>query len=163
MQINPDLDPLRPDHDHARCIESALKRADDHCRSRGLRLTDIRRRVLELVWASHAPVGAYALLEQLAAEGFCAAPPTIYRALDFLLSGGLIHRIEKRNAFVGCIHPGSPHLGHFLLCSQCGVAVELDDPTIAKALAAAAGRVGFELTGQTVELTGLCPACQVKS
>lgn len=149
-----------PDHDHGRCVAHALEAAEAECRRRGARLTDVRRRVLELVWHSHAPVGAYALLETLGREGFCAAPPTVYRALDFLLAHGLIHRIERLNAFAGCTRPGTPHAGQFLLCERCGTAAELDDPAIDAAIAAAAGRLGFTVARQTVEVDGLCPACR---
>lgn len=149
-----------PDHDHGRCVAHALEAAEAECRRRGARLTDVRRRVLELVWHSHAPVGAYALLETLGREGFCAAPPTVYRALDFLLAHGLIHRIERLNAFAGCTRPGTPHAGQFLLCERCGAAAELDDPAIDAAISAAAGRLGFTVARQTVEVDGLCPACQ---
>ncbi|MGE5546232.1 MAG: Fur family transcriptional regulator [Solirubrobacterales bacterium] len=147
-------------HDHGACVADALAAAEAECRRRGARLTEVRRRVLELVWQGHAPVGAYAVLEALARDGFCAAPPTVYRALDFLLAHGLVHRIERLNAFVGCSHPGSPHAGQFLLCSECGAAAELDDPSIDAALAAAAARLGFSVARQTVEVEGLCSLCR---
>ena len=98
----------------------------------------------------------------LGREGFCAAPPTVYRALDFLLAHGLIHRIERLNAFMGCSRPGVPHAGQFLLCTGCGTAAELNDPAIDSAMTAAASRLGFTLTGQTVEADGLCSACRAK-
>ncbi|MBC7908182.1 MAG: transcriptional repressor [Rhodospirillaceae bacterium] len=151
-----------PDHDHGTCVAHALEAAEAECKRRGARLTDVRRRVLELVWQSHAPVGAYALLEALGREGFCAAPPTVYRALDFLLAHGLIHRIERLNAFMGCSRPGIPHAGQFLLCTGCGTAAELNDSAIDSAMTAAASRLGFALTGQTVEADGLCSACRAK-
>ena len=72
-------------HDHDACIADALSRADALCRQQGLRLTAIRRRVLELIWANHQPTKAYDLLAQINAERGNAAPPTVYRALDFLL------------------------------------------------------------------------------
>lgn len=149
-------------HDHGSCVAHALAVAEAECRRRGARLTDVRRRVLELVWQGHAPVGAYALLETLGREGFCAAPPTVYRALDFLLAHGLIHRIERLNAYTGCTRPGEPHAGQFLLCERCGAAAELDDPAIAAAIAAVAARLGFTVARQTVEVDGLCPACQAQ-
>ncbi|WP_173979136.1 Fur family transcriptional regulator [Magnetospirillum sp. UT-4] len=149
-----------PGHDHRRCVAGALDAAEAECRRRGARLTDVRRRVLELVWASHAPIGAYAVLDALAGDGRAAAPPTVYRALDFLLAHGLVHRIERLNAFIGCSHPGAPHSGQFLLCKECGAAAELDDPAIAGAVATASARVGFTVTGQTVEAEGLCALCR---
>lgn len=149
-----------PHHDHASCVSHAVEAAEAECRRRGARLTEVRRRVLELVWSSHQPVGAYAVLEALAREGFCAAPPTVYRALEFLLAHGLVHRIERLNAFVGCSHPGTAHAGQFLLCLGCGAAAELDDSSIDAALAAAAARLGFTAERQTVEIEGRCPACR---
>src|SRR5919198_1183629 len=112
-------------HDHGACIETALDRAAALCERRGAQLTPLRREVLRLVWRGHAPVGAYDLLEALRTRKRGAAPPTVYRALDFLIAHGLVHRIETRNAFVGCEHPGEAHAGQFLLCDACGKAAEL--------------------------------------
>jgi hypothetical protein len=92
-------------HDHAECIDSALVSAQSSCERQGLRLTKLRRRVLELVWRGHTPVKAYDILEELRKEDRAAAPPTVYRALDFLLNAGLVHRIESLSAFVGCGGP----------------------------------------------------------
>lgn len=100
-------------HDHMSCIAEALQRAVALCESRGTQLTELRRRVLELVWSSHEPIGAYRILEQLdrplpgqmRGKARRAAPPTVYRALDFLIEQGLVHRIESLNAFVGCDQP----------------------------------------------------------
>ncbi|MBI5162803.1 MAG: transcriptional repressor [Magnetospirillum sp.] len=147
-------------HDHAGCIRTAVAAAEAECRRRGARLTDVRRRVLELVWSSHQPAGAYALLEALGREGFPAAPPTVYRALDFLLAHGLVHRIERLNAFIGCTRPGEAHSGQFLLCQGCGIAAELADAGIDTAVEQAAGRLGFSVTRQMVEVEGLCSACR---
>ncbi|MDX1710009.1 MAG: transcriptional repressor, partial [Rhodovibrionaceae bacterium] len=115
-----------PEHDHRHCVEQALGEAADLCRQRGARLTPIRRRVLELVWASHKAVGAYEILDALRSEHAGAAPPTVYRALDFLIAQGFVHRIESLNAFVGCPHPADRHAGQFLICLDCGAAAELD-------------------------------------
>ncbi len=148
-------------HDHATCVGTALGRARALCDARGVRLTPLRERVLELVWSGHKPRGAYAILEDLAEEGGRRpAPLTVYRALDFLVEQGLVHRIESLNAYVGCADPGTAHTGQFLVCERCGNAAELDDPRIAKAVAEAAGALGFQVTRQTVEVAGLCPACR---
>lgn len=146
-------------HDHARCVDAALADAETLCARRGVRLTELRRRVLELVWQSHAPVGAYEILERLAAERGRVAPPTVYRALDFLAEHGLVHRIDSRNAYVGCTTPADGHRALFLICRRCGNAVELVDRSVADALAARAARAGFRVEAATVELHGLCAAC----
>ena len=107
-------------HDHANCIDGALSRADRQCREKGQRLTTIRRRVLSLILQNHEPVKAYDLLAQLREDNPRAAPPTVYRALDFLQEEGFVHRIATLNAFVACGEPGDVHGGQFLICSDCG-------------------------------------------
>jgi Fur family zinc uptake transcriptional regulator len=156
-------------HDHRVCVDDALAAADAVCTARGVRLTPLRRRVLELVWESHKPVGAYALLEALqddrraddaAAGRGPVAPPTVYRALDFLLENGLIHRIEMLNAYIGCCQPESRHSGQFLLCGGCGMAAELASEPLLAAIDAEAERRGFAVRRVTVEVDGMCPQCR---
>ena len=151
-------------HDHSRCVASALAEAESLCAKQGTRLTTLRRRVLELVWASHKPLGAYDILGVLTEEdGRRAAPPTVYRALEFLLENGLVHRIASLNAFVGCNHPGEAHQGQFLICRQCQTAIELEQPAISEAIITSAQAVGFAVEGQTVEVVGLCATCRGKA
>lgn len=148
-------------HDHSRCVDNALADADALCAKQGVRLTALRRRVLELVWQSHRPLGAYDILGTLSEEdGRRAAPPTVYRALDFLLENGLIHRIASLNAFIGCIRPEHHHQGQFLICRQCRTAIELSQPSISQAIVDCAGQVGFQVEQQTVEVVGLCSNCR---
>lgn len=151
--------PYRP-HDHSACVSQALTDARAICRDRGTRLTPIRERVLELVWQSHKPLGAYDVLAQLSEEGQNAAPPTVYRALDFLQQNGLVHRIASLNAFIGCTHPGEHHTGMFLICCQCGNVLEVSDPSISAAIMAAAQSESFELNELTLEMSGVCPRCK---
>src|SRR5215208_3972539 len=111
-----------PGHDHTHCAEATLARAERICAERGARLTAIRRQVLEALAGTHAPIGAYELIERLEnGEGHRPAPITVYRALDFLLEQGLAHRIESRNAFVACAHEhGDRGVLMFLICESCG-------------------------------------------
>lgn len=146
-------------HDHRQCLTAALARAEQICREQGRRLTPLRRQVLQLVWSSHKPVGAYQLLERLQTSGR-AAPPTVYRALDFLQQMGLVHRLASLNAFIGCPHPGHPHHGPFLICRGCQTLVELSGAEVAAAIAECSAASGFDITDQTVEIHGLCPSCQ---
>ena len=148
-------------HDHSHCVHSALTEADVLCAQKGLRLTALRRRVLELVWQSHKPLGAYDILAVLSElDGRRAAPPTVYRALDFLLENGLVHRISSLNAFIGCSHPEHPHQGQFLICRNCHAAIELEQKSISDAIVSSALGVGFTVEGQTVEVVGLCSGCR---
>lgn len=145
--------------------EALLNRADAICAERGARLTDLRRQVLGLILQEEQPTGAYDLLDRLRVTRQGAAPPTIYRALDFLLEHGLIHRLERLSAFVGCVapedgaHEHAHHAAQFLICRECGRVVEIDDHDLALALANAARRAGFSVSKATIEAEGLCSAC----
>jgi Fur family zinc uptake transcriptional regulator len=150
-------------HDHQGCINTALQQANQLCAEQGVRLTPIRKRVLELVWQSHKPMGAYDLLPALAEDGFNSAPPTVYRALDFLLDLGLVHRLASLNAFIGCSHPGHDHPSCFLLCQQCGKAQEMEAGPWCKALDEAAQAQGFAVEQQLTEILGTCPQCREAS
>jgi Fur family zinc uptake transcriptional regulator len=156
----PMASPFPPEtHNHRACVSEAVARAKAVCTEQGGRLTPQRQQILELVWREHKPVGAYELLERLREEGVKAAPPTVYRALEFLLNHRLIHRIESLNAYTGCTAPGTPHHGQFLVCSQCQHVAELDDSAINHQLDTSARQLGFEIEHQTVEISGRCPRC----
>ena len=146
-------------HDHESCIADALTTAEEICRLRGVRLTPLRRCVLELIWGSHRPIGAYAVLAALRGERETAAPPTVYRALDFLMEQGLVHRIQSLNAFVGCADPDHAHNGMFLICGECGDTLEIEDAKLDDAIRSVASANGFALLRRTVEATGTCPGC----
>ncbi len=144
-----------------------LSRAASFCSQRGTRLTELRRLVLGLVLDSDRPAGAYDLLDQLRARHKGAAPPTVYRALDFLLEQGLIHKVERLSAFVGCVHATHEnehdrhHVAQFLICTRCRRVVELEDKRIDRALLGAARDIGFRLAASTIEAEGICAACTI--
>ncbi|MBT3238248.1 MAG: transcriptional repressor [Rhodospirillaceae bacterium] len=150
----------KPGHDHGRCIKSALDMAQSLCAARGARLTELRRRVLELVWASHRPIGAYDLLDKLKAERHNAAPPTVYRALEFLIELGLVHRIESLNAYMGCSGPDAGHSSQFLICRDCGSAAEINDARIDAAINNLSQDAGFSVHHHSIEVEGRCPDCR---
>jgi len=150
-------------HNHSHCISDALNSARQVCDNRGVRLTNLREQVLTLIWQSHKPLGAYTLMEMLAAASTRrVAPPTVYRTLEFLLEEGLVHRINSLNAYIGCPSPTQKHQSHFLICQSCNVAVELDDAQLNNIISLCADDAGFKLTSHSVEINGLCPNCQIK-
>lgn len=138
----------------------ALLQAEAVCRQRGVRFTELRRRVLEILWNHASPLGAYAILDVLRNDGRQGAPPTVYRALDFLLEQGLIHRLASLNVFIGCCRPGAHHSGQFLICQSCGQVDELSNRTVEETLLAEAMGRDFEVLAQTVEVLGRCPTCR---
>lgn len=147
-------------HDHAHCVSSALAAAETRCAGTA-KLTQSRRRVLEIVWETHRPIGAYDILNRMAKDGSPVKPPTVYRALNFLLEQGLIHRLESMNAFIGCgCSSMDGHAAQFLICRNCNMAQELDDPVLRNALDKAAKNSGFKVDRRVVELSGVCADCQ---
>lgn len=154
-----DLSSQKVEHNHNDCVEEALQSAEAVCSQKGVKLTGLRRRVLELVWESHRPVGAYYILEALMKEQR-AAPPTVYRALNFLQEQGLVHRIASLNAYVGCICPQKEHAGQFLICGNCQESTEIMSDKVAEALQESAMSAGFDARQQTIEIRGICSSCR---
>ncbi len=139
-----------------------LDRAAHLCAERGAKLTGLRRQVLGLVLENEGPSGAYDLLDRLRAHRGAAAPPTVYRALDFLQEQGLVHRLERLSAFVGCVEEAGhahQHPVQFLICRMCGQVTEIEDHGVSEALGRAAAAAGFTVGHATIEAEGICAAC----
>lgn len=149
----------RSTHDHDRCIRRAVTAAERVCAAKQISLTPLRRQVLEIVWRQHEPIGAYEILAEIAKGRDKAAPPTVYRALEFLQEAGLVHRLDSINAFFGCERPDSPHSGQFLVCSACRRVAELEEPVLKPSLQEQARALGFHLEGSVVEIKALCTQC----
>ena len=149
---------FRP-HNHAHCVADALAAADQVCAAAGARMTPVRRRTLEILLEGHRPMGAYDILEVLRAEGLGSQPPVAYRALDFLVSHGFAHRIERLNAFTACAYPGAEHAPAFLICRLCRTVAEASAAPRAQ-LDKAAAEAGFLIERAVIEAEGLCPDCR---
>lgn len=154
-------------HDHAlaRDASAVVARAERLCTQKGVKLTPARAQVLECLARSASPMGAYDILEHLAASGQTRpAPPIVYRALDFLTLHGFVHRIESRNAFLACDHLHDANdVIVFMLCDQCGMAREMSGDILGTGLASLATQAGFTPRGQVIELKGLCSSCNQKN
>lgn len=154
-------------HHHVHDAPSFVDAVEHACRERGLRLTPIRARVLTLIAEQGKPIKAYDLLDRIRADkaldedsAGAAAPPTVYRALDFLLANGFIHKLESVNAFVACHHPNTAqHSVPFLICDRCHSAVELEDERVVAQLDEKARALGFVPQAQTLEVHGICARC----
>src|SRR4030081_1752630 len=140
-----------PDHDHNRCTADAIDHAERVCEQRAQKFTPIRRQVLQALLSSHRPLGAYEVIDELAKSMPRPAPITVYRALDFLMENGLVHRIESRNAFLACVHSHEgDDLIAFLICEHCGAIGEASSAGVAGTLSAAARAAGFSPKTQVV-------------
>jgi Fur family zinc uptake transcriptional regulator len=153
-----------PDHDHGRCTADALTHAEAVCEQRAQKFTPIRREVLKALLSSHRPLGAYEVIDELAKSMPRPAPITVYRALDFLMANGLVHRIESRNAYLACAHDhDAVSAVAFLICERCGLVGEIPAASVAQGLNQAARASGFAPKLSVVEITGTCTHCQKAS
>ncbi|MCJ2133971.1 transcriptional repressor [Methylobacterium sp. J-026] len=149
-------------HDACRSgTRDMLARAEAVCRERGLQFTPLRREVLEAVVAVGKVQGAYDIAERLSAPGKRVAPVSVYRALDFLMEQGLVHRIASRNAFIPCAHDHAPGAGViFLICRSCGVVDEASSEEVEGGLGRTLKRAGFTPSHSILEVEGDCGACR---
>ena len=158
--IDPETDSFCcPDHSGPHSAASILAQADARATAQGLRLTPVRQRTLEMLVAAHGAMGAYDVLERLAAEGYGTQPPVAYRALNWLVEHGFAHRIRRLNAFTACAHPARDHAAAFLICTDCDSVTEASAGAVTAALAGAATEAGFAIDRATIEAVGRCRAC----
>jgi Fur family zinc uptake transcriptional regulator len=154
-----EADAFRP-HDHRRCRRAALTAARSECAARGLRLTPARECVLEALLEAHRAMSAYELLDRLREAGLGSQPPVVYRALEFLVSNGFVHRIERLSAFVACTNGSGDHAAAFLICRGCRRVAEASLAPLGRGLAAEAAGRAFEVERVVIEAEGLCGACR---
>ena len=147
-------------HHHVDDGDAFVAEVERACEARGLRLTPIRAHALRLIADAGRPIKAYELLDRMKATHDAAAPPTVYRALDFLLEHGFIHKLESINAYVACHHPEQAHQVPFLICDRCASAEEVCDARVAELIEAQAEALGFRPLAQTLEVHGLCKRCR---
>jgi Fur family transcriptional regulator, zinc uptake regulator len=146
-------------HDHARCVRRAVATAERVCAAKEVNFTPLRKHVFEIVWRQHKPIGAYEILAELARDREKAAPPTVYRALEFLQEAGLVHRLDTLNAFLGCDRPEDEHAAQFLVCGQCRRVTEIEDSLLNRALQERGRALGFRLQASAVEIKAICTEC----
>lgn len=149
-----------PDHSGPQGAASILSQAQARATRMGLRLTPVRLRTLEILIAAHGALGAYDVLEKLAAEGYGTQPPVAYRALNWLVEHGFAHRIRRLNAFTACAHPSDDHAAAFFICDRCDSVTEAPAGAVTAALSDSAHAVGFAMERATIEAVGQCRACQ---
>ena len=141
---------------HNQCIKEALSHAETHCVEKGLRFTELRRKVFELLWKSHKALTASDIMQVLGKD----QPPLTYRALDFLKEQKLIHHIASINAYIGCIHPAEQHVSQLFVCEKCREVAEIDATSAMASLKNTAHKNGFAIQQTFIEILGLCVRCQ---
>ena len=143
--------------------QQLVTQIEEICAARGVRLTSQRKRVFELICASPKASSAYELLEDLKQTEPQAKPPTVYRALDFLLEQGFIHRVESTNSYIQCGSCNAhKHHSHMLICDKCGNVIELLDDSLVALLVNNAEEHGFTITNHVIESHGVCKNCSTE-
>ena len=150
--------PLSP-HDHHSCASDALAHAEAVCESRNKRLTENRRAVLKLLLDDHRALGAYEILRRFDWGGRSRAPVQVYRALDFLESMGLVHRVASSNAYVACYRFAERHGAVLFVCKACGIVMECEELKLQDMMDHLARQSGFTVHSQLLEAVGYCPSC----
>lgn len=146
-------------HDHTECQSRVMEQAEKMLAAQGARLTPVRRRTLEILLESHSALGAYQVLERLAESGFGRQPPVAYRALEFLIEHGLVHRLQRLNAYTACLHPTTDHAPVFLICRKCDKVAEAHFPQLRAGLVQSADAMNFGVERATIEASGICSSC----
>lgn len=150
----------RPEHDHAACVEKAAERARRICERAGIRLTALREAVLRVLLSSHKALGAYDIIEALRKEGRRLAPISVYRIIDVLLSAGLVHRLESKNAYFACLSGHSDLKSTLILvCDECSRVAEAEAPQAWSAISSVTQANGFSVSETVLEIQGCCADC----
>lgn len=147
---------------HTYNLKDALKQAQEACDARSVKFTPLREHVLKLIWQAGGPAKAYDILDALGKSvGKAAKPPTVYRTLDFLLELGVIHKLNRLNAYVPCAHPHAHKECYFLICKRCESIQECCNDWLKKAIEDTAKANHFVPIQVSVEIEGLCQNCRV--
>ena len=146
-------------HAAADDAQRVLERVERTCRLRGQRVTRQRRAVLQVLLGAGGALTSYELLDRLRGAGGRSTPAAVYRALEFWMDSGFVHRMDSTRSFVLCEHPAGPHPGQLLICRQCGTVIEAEDEAVSEAASRLGSRLNFTLDGGLLELTGVCALC----
>lgn len=147
---------------HSHCtptdIAVALTEAQKLCGKRSGQLTPLRQKILAILLSSDQPTKAYSLLRKIRDQGI-TKPPTVYRAMDFLVEMGLVHKVESMTAFVPCRHWSHEHAPVLLICDECARFSELAAPPNGEPFRELVEEQGFKIRNAIMELRGICGKC----
>ncbi len=146
-------------HDHKNCSNKVIKKAKEFCNAGSLNLTPIRKKVLEIIASNHKPAKAYDILAKLKEEGFSDKPPTVYRALDFLIENKMVHKLNTINAYVACFNNETEEVSCFLICTKCKDIEELQDEGIINAIANIGKSKNINIKNINLEIEFRCEKC----
>lgn len=144
---------------HQECSSKAINEAKNICQEYGLRFTDSRKEVFEKIIANHAPTKAYDILDELQKDNKNVKAPIVYRALDFLMENGLIHRLHSFNSYVKCSHPKKHNHCYFMICNKCNSIEECCSLNLSKDIEKIGKSKQFKIENVAIEIEGTCFEC----
>lgn len=145
---------------HKNCIDKALENAKIICENKNIRLTQLRMRVLEMIWeAGHKPVKAYDIINKMKGVDKACMPPTVYRALDFLMENNFVHKLNVDNSYIGCSEPRNCYHCYFVICNKCGEAKEFFNEKLSSLINFDMDEKKFKPSNIVFEIQGLCESC----
>ncbi len=128
-------------------------------RARGVRLTEQRRRLVEVLAAAGKPATAGEVRARLRELLPRAGVDTVYRNLRLLVRAGLVNEIRGASARASRFELAGGRHHHHLVCLSCGMVVCLDRCPAEEAMAEARSH-SFAVTFHSFELYGRCGRCR---
>ncbi len=151
---------MKKNHNHKECSKRVIKNAKEVCHEGSLNLTPIRKKVLEIIASNHKPSRAYDILSKLKDGGFSDKPPTVYRALDFLIENKMVHKLSTINAYVACFNDEAEEVSCFLICEKCQDIEEFQDEAVIKAMTNIGKNKRINIKNVNLEISFRCDQCE---
>lgn len=145
--------------DHKNCLKDLEKKIEITCQEQNLKFTDLRREVFLIISKNHGMIKAYDILAQMRKKNPSTEPPTVYRALDFLMENNFVHKINSLNSYVTCYHLVDEGFCFFLICSKCGSVEESLDSRFSDLIFSSAKKHKFLFQKSSLEIEGVCNKC----
>ena len=137
-------------------LEWALK----SCEQSHMRMTCVRRAILEFLSEERKPVNLEAVSQARGVRHECDAT-TVYRTLMVFKDAGLVRSVGMVGRTSHFVLNVPEDVGHFLICERCGAVVELDvSREVLRTMERLAVEHGFAASAQCMDLHGVCRECE---
>lgn len=134
-------------------ILSILKRA-------GMKITRQRESILAIFLQTDARLTADDIFLRLRERGEDFGLSTVYRTLSALVEHQVLERAELPDNVSQCFNLAHKGHRHQLTCIQCKRTILLDECPAEDFLESIGRKHGFQVTGHSFEVFGVCPNCQ---
>ncbi|MCA9238416.1 MAG: transcriptional repressor [Planctomycetales bacterium] len=142
---------------------SPQDRFAEYLQSRGKRITNQRKALVDHIFERHDHFDAEELIDNIARleRDSRISRPTVYRTLNELVEAGLLRRFNLRGRAVYEHDYGYPQHDH-LHCTMCDELIEFRSEELPRLREAVAREHGFRVTGHRLIITGICRECSTK-